>query len=46
MSNDISEIIDYDVILKNDYKELLISGISLMIIGTGVIIYGKKKKKK
>ena len=30
----------------NDYKELLISGISLMVIGTGVIIYGKKKKKK
>ena len=30
----------------NDYKDLLISGISLMIIGTGVIIYGKKKKKK
>ena len=29
-----------------DYKDLLISGISLMIIGTGVIIYGKKKKKK
>ena len=30
----------------NDTKELLISGITLMLIGTGVIIYGKIKKKK
>lgn len=29
-----------------DYKELLISGITLMVLGTGVIIYGKKKNKK
>lgn len=30
----------------NDYKELLFSGITLMIAGAGVIIYGKIKKKK
>ena len=29
-----------------DYKELLISGITLIVLGTGVIIYGKKKNKK
>ena len=29
-----------------DYKQLLISGISLIVLGTGVIIYGKKKNKK
>lgn len=29
-----------------DYKELLISGITLIVIGAGVIIYGKKKNKK
>lgn len=29
-----------------DYKELIISGITLMVLGTGVIIYGKKKNKK
>lgn len=31
---------------KTDLKELLVSGITLMILGTGFIIYGKKKKKK
>ena len=30
----------------NDYRELLFSGITLMIAGAGVIIYGKIKKKK
>ena len=29
-----------------DYKELLFSGISLIVLGAGVIIYGKKKNKK
>ncbi len=29
-----------------DYKELLIGGITLMILGAGVIIYDKKKNKK
>ena len=29
-----------------DYKQLLISGITLIVLGTGVIIYGKKKNKK
>lgn len=31
---------------KNDYHELIISGITLILAGAGVIIYGSKKKKK
>ena len=31
---------------KTDYKDLLISGISLIVFGTGIIIYGKRKNKK
>ena len=30
----------------NDYKELLFSGITLLVCGAGVIIYGIKNKKK
>ena len=29
-----------------DYKELLIGGFTLIVLGTGVIIYGKKKNQK
>ncbi|MBE6160665.1 MAG: hypothetical protein E7158_00385 [Firmicutes bacterium] len=31
---------------ENDYKELLFSGITLLVCGAGVIIYGIKNKKK
>ena len=30
----------------NDYKEFVFSGITLMIAGAGVVIYGISKKKK
>lgn len=38
--------IDVPITLKNDYKELLISGLVLMTVATGMIIYGKIKKRK
>lgn len=31
---------------KNDYHELIISGITLLVAGAGIIIYGNKKRKK
>ena len=38
--------IEGSVIEANDYKELLFNGITLLICGAGVIIYGIKKKNK
>ena len=31
---------------KNDYRELIISGVTLLVTGTILVIYGKKKKDK
>lgn len=31
---------------QTDYKELIIAGVVLMIAGTGIVIYGNKKKKR
>ena len=38
------KIIEVPDTYKNDYKEGLIGGISLIILGTGVLAYDKKKK--
>ena len=40
------KIIDVPITDKTDYKEVIIAGAILMLVGTGIVIYGNKKKRK
>ena len=39
-----NKIIEVPITFKNDNKSIIICGISLLVLGIGIILYGKKKK--